>query len=184
MANENVSDNGITNTANGTHRRGSPQITFRAGPVEEHLASRAGQRSSASEVAKRDLERAYTLLALELRRSRLSEGEASLIVDACRTWLVTPDTIPYLWSEVADSDEHEDTGEKWGVALRDLTPKLRALGPLRSWAVVDAVERFWRLVAEDDPRTRVELLVEVGLLHPDTLAPETKAPRVRHHQGA
>lgn len=142
---------------------GTATVQFRAGDLAPDLGARAGNRSSPSLVAKRDLERLYHLVDRELERLNLTEPEASLIVDALNGTLHAPHTVPLLAFGVTDALEHDGLATKWGVNASDLIDKLRALSPLQCLAVVDAAERAWRAIGDGAGRPLGEQLRAVGL---------------------
>lgn len=138
----------------------SAHIQFRAGLLESAMMERSRETddTTLAGIAQRDLARYYQVLADELARVRLTEGEASLIVDALNSTLLEPQTYRYLWAEVSDS--LDELTEKWGVDGPRLVEKLRGLPPGATMAVVDAAERFWRLPDGSTP----ERLRAVGLV--------------------
>lgn len=139
---------------------GTQQIAFRAGPLAGPLAERAFGDESVSLVAKRDLERYYEALRRELATVRLSRDEALLICDACNGTLFEPHSVPLLWAEIDEAIRAAGLAQKWGVDGEALVTNLRDLSYAQALAVVDAVERFWRLEVTDfDPALRA-----VGLL--------------------
>ncbi len=133
-------------------------VCFRAaGGLDGQLAARGEVLGS---VARRDLERAYAVLRAELDRLDLSEAEASLVCDACNGTLFDATNLRLLWAEVADAIRLDHLDAKWGVDGHALVERLRSLSPAQTWALVDAVERYWR--APEQPIR--EGLARVGLL--------------------
>ncbi len=117
-------------------------ISFRPGPELGPLIDGRGEQAGL--VAKRDLERYYHLLDHELRRINLTEGEAMLLCDACNGLIFEPYSIPLLWANVDDAIRLDGLDAKWHVDGPELVAKLRALTRGQAFAVVDAIERFWR----------------------------------------
>lgn len=144
-----------------TRWRAGTQINLRAGvALDALLRARAGPCRSLTEVARRDLERYYTLAADELRRLTLSEDEALLLCAACRDTAFAPQSLPLLWAIVTDAIRLEGLDRAFGVDGDALLARLRALSPLQTAAVVDAIERFWLTPSQDSGR----LVREVGLV--------------------
>lgn len=148
------------------------RIAFRAAdPLQQQLAARTDHPDAAGTpglVARRDLERYYTVLADSLARLDLTLGQACLLMDALNgTWM---DTSSYrlLWAEVDDSIREENLAGKWSVDGAQLVERLRSLSPGEQMAMVDAAERFWLLVERGATGDREELLRKVGLLRPDS----------------
>lgn len=136
------------------------QVQFRPGPLAGPLAER-GEPSAAGSTARRDLGRYYALLARALGAVQLTEAEASLLCDASNGTLWEPASIPLLWAGVDDAIRLHGVDRQWGVDGPALVARLRALDAGASWALVDAVERFWR-----NPNPRAEALRRVGLVRP------------------
>jgi hypothetical protein len=100
-----------------------------------------------------DLTRYYGLLAgtrLALQ-GRFSTAKLSLILDACNGWTMEPETIGHLWMQVADGIRLKRLDTKWGVTdPSGLIRRLQELTCLESFAMADAIERFWESVAKGD----------------------------------
>lgn len=141
----------------------SPVIQFRAlDDLQGQIDSRTSHWiSSRGDIARRDLARYYHVLASDLRAVNLTEGEASLICDACNgTAFVDNRSISMLWAEIDDAIRLDGLDDKWHVDGPALVEKLRTLTWGQTAAIVDAVERFWA-----DPNPLQEKLREVGLIH-------------------
>jgi hypothetical protein len=105
--------------------------------------------------AERTLARHRALLAAELARCRFTEAEATLLCEACNGAYWEPHSIALLWVEISDAIDSDALAAKWQLAGpgrtdadhfeagAQLIAKLRALTPGQTFAVVDAVERFW-----------------------------------------
>lgn len=139
-----------------------PTVSFRlTGRMQDDLAERqTAFLDTRHAVAKRDLERYYALLRRELRSVRLSREreEVMLLLDISNGTLWEPHSIPMLWSEVEDSLE-DGVAEKWGVDGPAFVKRLRGLTAGQAFAVVDALERAWKLGGDLEGAAR-----EVGLL--------------------
>lgn len=137
-----------------------PTVNFRlTGRMQDDLTARQtaflGTRHA---VAKRDLERYYALLRRELRTVNLSREEVLLLLDVSNGTLWEPHSIPMLWAEVEDSLE-DGVAEKWGVDGPAFVERLRGLTAGQAFAVVDALERVWKIGGDLEGAAR-----EVGLL--------------------
>lgn len=121
--------------------------------------------------AERTLARYRALLAAELARCQFTEAEAALLCDAGGGTFWEPHTIAQLWVEISDAIDGDQLAEKWQLAGPGCTDaahfeagsrligKLRALTPGQTFAVVDAVERFWA-----EPNPLADRLRAVGLV--------------------
>jgi hypothetical protein len=62
-----------------------------------------------------------------------------------------PETIGHLWMQVADGIRLKRLDTKWGVTdPSGLIRRLQELTCLESFAMADAIERFWESVAKGD----------------------------------
>lgn len=126
---------------------GTPPVQFRAGLLLPALTARVEPGASLGQVASRDLARIYALMTAELRRLDLAEPEAmALSAVSMSTWW-EPASIPYLWAEVEDA---RALGELPACDVEALVRLLRAVGPLGSLTIVDALERA-RLLGDAVP---------------------------------
>jgi len=133
-------------------RGGSPQVTFRMGPVGDELLARADGTGSPAWVAKRDLIRYYRVLEEgreEVRALHLERGEAVLLLDRLNAGRGN------LRARILFGG--------WGPTL---TGKLERLSAAGSFALLDAVERA-RSAA--DPIARI--LQECGVAGGDSSPP-------------
>ena len=128
--------------------------------MSEHEEDKDRRSDLAKEIESRDLDR-YRLI-LNLSRPKFAVSEACLISDALNGTLVIPEFATTLWSEVEEAIEIEGLDTKWGVDGVSLVERLKGLTPAESWAVCEAVERFWRLDLEG--QTYEGLFSEVGLV--------------------
>jgi hypothetical protein len=118
--------------------------------LARHLEARVGgsRVPSTAAVAHRDLERYYKLVdlgQLEVQKLALSDGEASAICDAHNGIIIVAagDPVTQITGNLADAEQFERLGERWGVDVGHLIVTLATLSPLGGFALVDAVERFW-----------------------------------------
>lgn len=139
--------------------RPSP-IQFRPGPLVERFAERAGDAMNVNEIAWRDLDRYYTLLATTLRRVDLTEGEGLLVCDVLNGTHIDPTLARRLHTEVEDALA-DGVAEKWHINGQQLVAKVRGFDLLQRMAICDAVERWWKLEDAHDNRERLQ---RVGLL--------------------
>lgn len=148
----------------------SPRITFVLFPemLAESVKARRQHGEYVGLTARRDLERFYHVLAKELSVIELTEGEASLIVDACNGVIWEPWSVGLLPASIADAITCEQLDKKWSVDGKQLVEKLRKLTYTQKLAVIDAAERFWVNAAEGyasvSTRPIAERLREVGLV--------------------
>lgn len=150
-----------------TNERRQPPVAFRNREVEAELDRRVKfPADSRGIVASRDLERYYALLADAIRSVTLSEGEASLIVDACNGTIWDSVSVSLLWALVDDACSADNLDTKWGVNGAELVTKLRALSLAETIAVVDAAERFWARSdrSNESGESLADALRAVGLL--------------------
>lgn len=124
------------------------QVKFRPGAgssLEKELAARSEQAAdiALSQVAKRDLERLYTLYRLSL--PTFSESEAIVIVNALNgAKAVQPELAHRLYVDVQESlEESESYHVVDDVQHRALIARLRGLSRFECIAIYDAAERFW-----------------------------------------
>lgn len=126
-----------------TDRR-EPPVQFRPGPLAPALDARGDNRN---EVAARDLGRYYAILSRTLETVTLSEAEWNLLRDALNgTYVDEWWTGNELAAEIADALA-DGMGQKWGLDARDgarLIDTLRRLSAAETFAIIDAVERWWQ----------------------------------------
>lgn len=135
-------------------------IIFKPGPLVDDLARRANRPGlSPHQVAKRDLGRYYAVLCDSL--PAFTAAEAGLLVQALKDSRLDAQSYRYLPAAVAESAP--GLAKQWKVEPDDLDRKLKRLPPGARAAVLDAVERFWLMVAADKNADTRELLKEVGL---------------------
>jgi hypothetical protein len=148
-------------------------VTLRLGELEPEIASRIGGRAP-SAIMKRDLGRYYAMLTESRRQLYFALPEAEALVFALRGFDAA--AIRYLWAEVERqylaNDENPDhppyylLPDDLDAAL--LVDGLRRLTLSQSFALLDAIERYWSVegTQEDWANVDIERLVSVGLLQP------------------
>lgn len=166
----------------GRHPVSGLHLRFRVGPglasevrARDCETPREGQwarKDSAGWVARRDLGRYYDLLAAELAGFRLTEAEASLIVDAnngLRALSLAEAGCPAGWlrahllANTSDAVALNGYDRKHGLTeeqATDLLERMRRWTPGQVLAVADAVERFWA--------SQGATVASVGLVAPPT----------------
>ncbi len=143
--------------ANGT----GPVVTFEPDGVMDDLTARTSELClSLGDVARRDLERYYTILRHELRAADLTKGEAAALCDVLVSTWMDAHTARLLDMEVEDALA-DGLDDKWGIDGLQLARRLAAMPWSRRMAIADAVERWWAL--QEESRTLSEGLATVGL---------------------
>jgi hypothetical protein len=119
-------------------KRQTNYVGFRASEeMLGFLRARQEEGEGLGAVARRQLEFYQALLARglqEIRALELSREEALRILEALNGILITPETTPLLWAEVAQRLGDEDPTVR----------KVRSLSPAGMWALADVAARFWR----------------------------------------
>lgn len=137
-------------------------IQFRAGfELEAFLKERVEPGRSINQVVARDIERYYQALDLARAQVDLTQGEASLIVDALNGTFIDMNAMQFLAMEIEDSLA-DGLAEKWGVDGLALVQKLKTYSLLQKMAIVDSIERFWK--GEYHTSDMTEKLTRAGLL--------------------
>lgn len=123
-------------------------ITLYERPIKE-LDQREGDRSSK---INQSLERYYDALDRERRelRKNFLPAEISLITD-CLNGTVFSDamSVGMLYGEIEDGIQLDKLDEKWEVDGQALVEKLNRLTYTQNLAIIDAVERYWYQIGED-----------------------------------
>lgn len=145
--------------------RGSAQVNFRAGEIQDDLAARSSNEQRRALTAKRDLERYYAMIKQTLAKWSLSEGEASLIVDVLNGTITEPHSAALLWAEIDDAITNDGVAERWSVDGEELVYNLRRASAFEALALIDAAERYWQSVARGEEMSQTERLRKVGLFH-------------------
>lgn len=99
----------------------------------EGFANRSGRLN---ELAER-----YAALIAEVTPA-LTKGEWCLICDILNASMRTADLGRLLWAEIEDS-EPDGVGPKWGVDIKPLAAKVRAMRTGERLAILEVVDRFW-----------------------------------------
>lgn len=139
------------------------RLTIYVGPpVDEALrgigpgeAGRGGDPESRSGRINAVCER--YLATVERDMPELAKGEWCLFCDILNSSFRDRHLIDGLALEVADS-EPDGTGEKWAVDVRALALKVDAMTFGQKVAIVEVVDRFWRITGTDYG----EMLVAAG----------------------
>lgn len=137
-------------------------IQFRATPdLAAQLSARSEPGRSIHQVASRDLERYYQALDLARAQVKLSEPEASLIVDALNGSFIELTLAQLLEWEIEEALQ-DGLAEKWGVDGEALVEKLKDYSLLQKMAICDSAEQFWK--GDYRKADMTEALTRVGLL--------------------
>jgi hypothetical protein len=102
-------------------------------------------RGEKATVIRESLDRYFLLLD----RARIdlqdifTDTELQLMADASNGVIYEAWSIPHMAMGIADSMSLDNLGEKWGVNADQLLAKLKNLDAASSFALVDALERFW-----------------------------------------
>lgn len=135
---------------------------FRDASIKQSLLTRG---NSSGDIARRDIDRYYVLLADALRRVKLTSNEAMLLCDALNGTLnefrINP--AQALVFSVQDAIDLDSLDSKWEVDKTSFLAKLKGLNTLEAAAVLDAVERFWYEPEYQIEDTKVKL-AQVGLI--------------------
>jgi hypothetical protein len=118
------------------------------------------QSTDRSSVIAKSLNRYFYALdsARRALRSRLSEGEQGLILDALNGTLFSePFSVGIIEHEIADALA-DGYAVKWSVDGPALVVKLKALSYCEKLAIVDAAERWWNRVARGEHPAVGEML--------------------------
>jgi hypothetical protein len=164
-------------------------VGLRLGDLERHVQARQHDETAAGAVVKRDLGRFYALLAEITQTFSFSLSEAEALVVAL--WDFDAAAVRYLWAEVEKQYREQaadPTGRHWylptDVDPLALVSKLSQFSVAQNMAILDAVERYWVLVARTYPEQLpleamrdADLLVEVGLVSPARMALDVQQRR-------
>lgn len=144
-------------------------ISFRARPdLAGQLAERDKRRGTA---ARRDLSRYYAWLAEELATVKLVDDDADQLLLALRELAEQPGgPRSWAWTPVRPAHRYIAVELERGAPATDAAAAAaRAWTPGQARAVLDAIERAWRLLDEADPdrEARIAALVRVGIFKGD-----------------
>jgi hypothetical protein len=124
--------------------KGTQLVTFRGGDILPELQARVSKPGArAGTAAKRDLRLYYDLLADALRGITLTPDERRLLTDVDIG--SHPDAHRVLWGTVerAMRDSPQLLKDHPLPDPAAFIARLRALSPVESRALIDALERFW-----------------------------------------
>jgi hypothetical protein len=95
-------------------------------------------------VGLRDLRRYYSLLNYHLLELNLTTDEANLICEALKNYRLEEDSERgrVIWKQINNAIQQEQLDRKWKVNSAFIG-KIKALTHFQSFALVDAVERYW-----------------------------------------
>jgi hypothetical protein len=95
-------------------------------------------------VGLRDLRRYYSLLNYHLLELNLTTDEANLICEALKDYRLEEDSERgrVIWKQINNTIQQEQLDRKWKVNSAFIG-KIKALTHFQSFALVDAVERYW-----------------------------------------
>jgi hypothetical protein len=109
--------------------------------VEKLLLQRGDNPSI---VGLRDLRRYYSLLNYHLLELNLTTDEANLICEALKNYHLEedPERGRVIWKQINNAIQKEQLDRQWKVNSAFIG-KIKALTHFQSFALVDAVERYW-----------------------------------------
>ena len=95
-------------------------------------------------VGLRDLRRYYSLLNYHLLELNLTTNEANLICEALKNYHLEedPERGRVIWKQINNAIQKEQLDRQWKVNSAFIG-KIKALTHFQSFALVDAVERYW-----------------------------------------
>jgi hypothetical protein len=95
-------------------------------------------------VGLRDLRRYYSLLNYHLLELNLTTDEANLICEALKNYHLEedPERGRVIWKQINNAIQKEQLDRQWKVNSAFIG-KIKALTHFQSFALVDAVERYW-----------------------------------------
>jgi hypothetical protein len=95
-------------------------------------------------VGLRDLRRYYILLNYHLLELNLTTDEANLICEALKDYRLEEDSERgrVIWKQINNAIQKEQLDRQWKVNSAFIG-KIKALTHFQSFALVDAVERYW-----------------------------------------
>lgn len=96
--------------------------------------------------------------SLPVLRETFSEKEMSLIADSCNGTMFQAWSVPLLYANIEDSIKLDGLDEKWGIDGVALLSGLRGLDLAATFALVDAVERFWTRVGNGEKPDLADIL--------------------------
>ncbi|MCB0067038.1 MAG: hypothetical protein KDD77_07805 [Caldilineaceae bacterium] len=133
-------------TTNGSKQ--GPPISFRDRDIEVLIQQRTEPGFSRGNVASRDLARYYALLDAEL--PALSDAEQMALHDALNSTRLDAQSARMLWAIMDDAIRLDGLADKWEIDGWGLVNRLREMTPAQCLALVDASERYWAAVSQED----------------------------------
>lgn len=129
-----------------------PMVSFRTDEkLTQHIENRAPEGESTHVTARRDLERYYSLLERERRvlAGVFSLNELIALCDAANGTMFEAQSMHYYPIEIKD---YVDDGgaARFDVDGARLLDTVRGLSAGATWALVDSIERWWKLRADSD----------------------------------
>jgi hypothetical protein len=108
----------------------------------EKLLLQRGENPSI--VGLRDLRRYYSLLNYHLLELNLTTDEANLICEALKNYHLEedPERGRVIWKQINNAIQKEQLDRQWKINSAFIG-KIKALTHFQSFALVDAVERYW-----------------------------------------
>lgn len=119
--------------------------------TETELNLRAGTDGNRTATINRHMERYFAMLRESRKRlvAQFTDEEIGLLVDLFNgTLFADAFSLAYLAAEVEDAED--EWFPKWGVERAAIVDKLRGLSYADSAALIDAVERWWDRIAQDE----------------------------------
>lgn len=128
--------------------------------LPDDFIARLEARGEKSTAIRESLDRYFSLMARAQvgLRDRFSEAELSLMADAANGTLHESWSIPLLAHEIEDALALDNLGKKWSVDGPALLAKLHALDLTSTFALVDALERFWVGVSKGQDIPHADIL--------------------------
>lgn len=134
-------------------------VSFRPTPeVESELAARASSVGTAAKIA---VGRYFAILAASRRAFSFTRDEATALARAFRDFELNEQTIDLLHARL--EIQFDRRGAEATVDPRRLIERVRRLTTPQKIALVDAIERYWR-VPPETPEEIVDRLSVVGLI--------------------
>jgi hypothetical protein len=141
-----------------TPRPTPPRVSMRLGELAPLVDARAEDETNEGRAqAMRVMVERYNWLVYSAARPRFSVPEWRLVCDALNGSMFRdrPDSLGFLWAQVADAITLNGADRKWEVDGPALVKRLRALTPGELIATVDVVERFWIEVGRGNQGAKV-----------------------------
>lgn len=129
--------------------------------LERGSADRYDYGLGRTAIATRDIERYYALVERDAAtlRGLFVANELMLLADCCNGWakpLGSAWSIAALATQVGDGIKLDGLDTKWSVNGASLLAKLHILTPGQTFALVDAIERWWLNPGDQPPGTLLD----------------------------